>query len=54
MAIEPVAHVRTLALIELVFALFISQRVFKERLTRLELIGVAVLACGLVVVTLQR
>jgi drug/metabolite transporter (DMT)-like permease len=54
MAIEPVAHVRTLALIELVFALFISQRVFKERLTRLELIGVAVLACGLVIVTLQR
>jgi drug/metabolite transporter (DMT)-like permease len=54
MAIEPVAHVRTLALIELVFALFISQRVFKERLTRLELIGVAVLGCGLVMVTLQR
>lgn len=54
MAIEPVAHVRTLALIELVFALFISQRVFKESLTRLELIGVAVLACGLVIVTLQR
>jgi drug/metabolite transporter (DMT)-like permease len=54
MAIEPVVHVRTLALIELVFALFISQRVFKERLTRLELIGVAVLGCGLVMVTLQR
>jgi drug/metabolite transporter (DMT)-like permease len=54
MAIEPVAHVRTLALIELVFALVISQRVFRERFTRLELAGIAVLVCGLVVVTLQR
>jgi drug/metabolite transporter (DMT)-like permease len=54
MAIEPVAHVRTLGLIELVFALVISQHVFRERLTRLELAGIAVLACGLVVVTLQR
>ena len=54
MAIEPVAHVRTLGLIELVFTLVISQRVFRERLTRLELAGTAVLACGLVVVTLQR
>jgi drug/metabolite transporter (DMT)-like permease len=54
MAIEPVAHVRTLALIELVFALVISQRVFREQFTRLELAGVAVLVCGLVIVTLQR
>jgi drug/metabolite transporter (DMT)-like permease len=54
MAIEPVAHVRTLALVELVFALFISQRVFRERLTRVELAGVALLTCGLVIVTLQR
>ncbi len=54
MAIEPVAHVRTLGLIELVFTLVISQRVFRERLTRRELAGVAVLACGLVIVTLQR
>jgi drug/metabolite transporter (DMT)-like permease len=54
MAMEPVAHVRTLGLIELVFALFISQRVFRERLTRRELAAVAVLACGLVIVTLQR
>jgi drug/metabolite transporter (DMT)-like permease len=53
MAIEPVAHVRTLALVELVFTLIISQRVFRERFTRLELAGIAVLACGLVVVTLQ-
>jgi drug/metabolite transporter (DMT)-like permease len=54
MAIEPVAHVRTLALVELVFTLIVSQRVFRERFTRLELAGIAVLACGLVVVTLQR
>jgi len=54
MAIEPVAHVRTLGLIELLFSYVISRRVFRERFTRLELAGIIVLACGLVLVTLQR
>lgn len=54
MAIEPVAHVRTLGLIELLFSYAISRRVFRERFTRLELIGIVVLAFGLVIVTLQR
>jgi drug/metabolite transporter (DMT)-like permease len=54
MAIEPVAHVRTLGLVELLFALAISHRVFRERLTSRELAGVGVLACGLLVVTLRR
>lgn len=35
MAIEPVAHVRTLALIELVFSYTISRRLFKEQFSRL-------------------
>ncbi len=54
MAIEPVAHVRTLGLIELLFSYAVSRRVFRERFTRLELAGIVVLSCGLVLVTLQR
>jgi drug/metabolite transporter (DMT)-like permease len=54
MAIEPVAHVRTLGLIELLFSYAISRRVFRERLSRRELVGVLLLALALVVVTLRR
>jgi drug/metabolite transporter (DMT)-like permease len=52
MAIEPVAHVRTLGLIELLFSYAISRRVFRERLTRRELAGVGLLVLAIVVVTL--
>jgi drug/metabolite transporter (DMT)-like permease len=54
MAIEPVAHVRTLGLIELLFSYAISRRVFRERLSRRALAGIALLAVALVVVTLRR
>jgi drug/metabolite transporter (DMT)-like permease len=54
MAIEPIAHVRTLALVELLFAYAISHRFFRERLTRIEAIGIALLGIGLVVVMLGR
>jgi drug/metabolite transporter (DMT)-like permease len=54
MAIEPAAHVRTLGLIELLFSYVISRRVFRERLTRRELLGVALLALALIVVTRGR
>jgi drug/metabolite transporter (DMT)-like permease len=54
MAIEPIAHVRTLGLIELLFALVISQRVFQETLRPIEWLGLAMLACGLVIVTFFR
>ena len=50
MAIEPAAHVRTLGLIELLFSYALSRRLFRERLTRRELLGVALLALALVVV----
>lgn len=50
MAIEPVAHVRTLALIELVFSYIISRRIFKEHFTRLQIVGMVVLVIGLVIV----
>ena len=52
MAIEPVAHVRTLALIELVFSYVISRRIFREQFGRLQLVGLIVLVAGLVLVTL--
>jgi drug/metabolite transporter (DMT)-like permease len=53
-AIEPAAHVRTLALIELLFSYAVSLKLFREKLTRLELAGIALLTVGLVVVTLGR
>ena len=52
MAIEPVAHVRTLALIELVFSYVISRRFFQESFTRLQIVGLVVLVAGLIIVTL--
>ena len=52
MAIEPVAHVRTLALIELLFSYIVSRRIFKERFGRLQIAGMLVLIAGLVLVTL--
>jgi drug/metabolite transporter (DMT)-like permease len=52
MAIEPIAHVRTLGLIELFFSLAISRRVFQERLRAIEWSGLAMLAVGLIVITL--
>lgn len=54
MAIEPAAHVRTLGLIELLFSYAVSKRIFRERLERRELAGIALLVLGLVVVVLGR
>jgi drug/metabolite transporter (DMT)-like permease len=53
-AIESAARVRTLGLVELLFAYAVSRRFFRERLTALELAGVALLTVGLVLVTLGR
>jgi len=52
MAIEPAAHVRTLGLIELLFSYAVSRRLFRERLERRELAGIALLVLGLVIVVL--
>ncbi|HEY5929501.1 MAG TPA: EamA/RhaT family transporter [Burkholderiales bacterium] len=54
MAIEPAAHVRTLGLIELLFSYALSRKLFRERLERRELAGIALLVLGLVVVVLGR
>jgi drug/metabolite transporter (DMT)-like permease len=52
-AIEPVAHVRTLGLVELVFSYAVSLRLFREKLTRLELGGMALIAIGVAVIVLR-
>lgn len=52
-AIEPAAHVRTLGLIELVFSYAVSLKLFRERLTRLELAGMGLLALGVVLISLK-
>lgn len=54
MAIEPVAHVRTLGLIELLFSYAVSRRFFRERLQQLEIVGIAVLTAALVIAALGR
>jgi drug/metabolite transporter (DMT)-like permease len=52
MAIEPVAHVRTLGLVELVFSYLLSRRIFRERLHQGELFGIVLLCFGLVAIML--
>lgn len=54
MALEPVAHVRTLGLIELYFSYVVSRRIFREKLRPAELTGFALLAIGLVGILLPR
>lgn len=52
-AIEPVAHVRTLGLVELVFSYVVSLRLFRERLSTREVAGMALLAAGVALITLR-
>lgn len=52
--LESAAHVRTLGLIELVFTYALSRRLFRERFSRLERLGMALLVAGLVVVSAAR
>ena len=52
MAMEPVAHVRTLGLVELFFSLAFARRFFREKISSLEMAGMALLTVSLVLVTL--
>jgi uncharacterized membrane protein len=52
-ALTSAAHVRTLGLVELVFSYALSLKLFRERFTRRELIGMGLLVAGLVLVTLR-
>jgi drug/metabolite transporter (DMT)-like permease len=45
-ALEPVAHVRTLGLVELIFSYAVSRQIFRERIERKELAGIALLTPG--------
>ena len=50
-ALQPAAHVRTLGLVELVFSYAVSRRLFRERLSTLELAGMLLLAAGVAVIS---
>ena len=52
MTIERVSYVKALAQVEFVFALCVSIILFKERPTRLELLGMTLIALGVVVLLL--
>ncbi len=51
-AIEPVTHVRTLGLIEIVFSYVVSRRFFREHLARREICGMALLALAVLIITI--
>jgi len=46
LAIESAAHVRTLILVEVLFTYVVSHRVFRERMSRRELAGIALVVIG--------
>jgi drug/metabolite transporter (DMT)-like permease len=52
-ALEPVAHVRTLGLAEMLFSLAISRRLFRERTRGTELAGMVLLTGGLIAISLS-
>ena len=49
-AIEPVAHVRTLGLVELVFSYAVARRFFREKVSRAELAGIALITAGVALI----
>jgi uncharacterized membrane protein len=53
-AIEAAANVRTLGLVELIFSYVVSLKLFRERLSAMELGGIALIALGIVILTLGR
>ncbi|HRE60433.1 MAG TPA: DMT family transporter [Micropepsaceae bacterium] len=54
MALESVAHVRTLGLVELLFSFLIARVLFHERATPREIAGVMVLSAGIALLMLGR
>jgi drug/metabolite transporter (DMT)-like permease len=50
-AIEAAANVRTLGLVELIFSYLVSLKLFRERLSAMELAGIALIALGVVIIT---
>lgn len=52
--LQPAAHVRTLALVEIFFSYMVSRHFFREAMTRAEAVGLALLAAALAIVSLAR
>jgi len=52
MALEPVAHVRTLGLVELVFAYVVSRRLFSDTMRGVEIFAMLLLALAVAIVAL--
>jgi len=48
MAMEPVARVRTIGLVEVLFTYLVSLRLFKERLTAMETAGLVLVVLGMI------
>ena len=53
-AIEAAANVRTLGLVELIFSYVVSLKLFRDKLSAQELGGMALIALGIVIITLGR
>jgi len=54
MTLENAAYVRTLGQVELIFTLLTSYIVFRERSTRYEIIGMAMIVAGIIILLLFR
>jgi drug/metabolite transporter (DMT)-like permease len=54
MAVEPVAHVRTLGLVEMLFSYTVSHRLFHEQLRGPEAAGYLLLTLGILAITVAR
>jgi drug/metabolite transporter (DMT)-like permease len=52
--LQPAAHVRTLALVEIFFSYAVSRHFFRERVSRVEVAGMLLLAAALGIVSLAR
>lgn len=52
-ALRPAADVRTLGLVEVLFSYLVSSRLFRERLSPGELLGLGLVSVGLVLICLQ-
>jgi drug/metabolite transporter (DMT)-like permease len=51
-AIQSVTYVRTLGLTEMLFSYAVSRRIFRERLTRREIVGMVLIVAGVAIISL--
>ena len=53
-ALQPAAAVRTVALVEILFAQIASRRLFSQQASRRDLAGIALMVAGVVLLLLTR